>query len=148
MPDQETEPLSFYKNEFFSAEDKLWFRLPCPHYDGRCCPIYDSRFAVCRTYRCKLLKLYESGEVPLADARETISTAKSLVAEVTAYDPEARTRMPRLVRRAELEQAIASNQGDRPKLAKRLLNMVALDQFLFRHFHEPTRKPEAPDAAE
>jgi hypothetical protein len=58
-----------------STASRPSFRLPCAcHRDGLC-HVYDRRPDKCASYRCRLLKRYESGEVSHAAALEIIAQA-------------------------------------------------------------------------
>jgi Fe-S-cluster containining protein len=133
----EAAPLSSYKNEFVTDENKLWFKIPCPHYDGHRCTIYTARFGVCRTYRCKLLRKVDSGNLGLEEAKRTVAKAKALIATAASHDERAKIRLERVRLRMELEAAVESaSEEQRPALARRLLDFVALDWFIESHFHE------------
>lgn len=136
FPGREPKPASFYQNETFSEGGKSYFRMPCPHYDGQCCSIYESRFTSCRAYKCKLLLRYERGEIALADAKEQVATAKSLIDKVAAADPESKVRVEREKTRQALAEAVKGTQGEeRAKLSARLLNIIALDEFIAKWIH-------------
>ena len=90
---------------------------------------------------------YEKGEVGFANAKTVIGTAKSLIAKVEATDPGTQVRVEREKRRREL--AAALKQADAPQraqLSARLLNMIALDEFIAKWIHttpgkSASRKP-------
>jgi Fe-S-cluster containining protein len=135
FPEEDAEALSMGKVQTLELEGKPYFKQPCPHFAGGCCSIYEKRFTVCRTYRCKLLRQYERGEIDFAEAREAIATAKSLIAAVSASDPAAAKCAERIRLRAELAEIRGSASPDEgAQIAKRLLNIIALDEFMKSRF--------------
>lgn len=146
FPGREPRPDSFYKNETFTEGGKSYFRMPCPHYDGTCCSIYESRFTACQSYKCKLLIRYEKGEIPFADAKEVVATAKSLIAKVAATDPGSEVRVEREKRRRELAAALKDADAPRAQLSARLLNMIALDEFIAKWIHASPDQSGVPDS--
>jgi hypothetical protein len=144
-PGAEPQPLSFYKNENLREGDLFYFKMPCAHFDGKCCTIYESRYVACRGYRCKLLTRYEQGEVPLDQAKEVVAMAKSLIAEMSATDPQAHLTVERGRIRSELARDL--KQTDEPQRASksaRLLKIVALDEFISRWFENNQTNAEQP----
>lgn len=134
-PDREAQPLSFYKNENFEEEGQSFFRMPCAHFNGTCCSIYESRYVACRGYRCKLLARFEDGKVSFDEAKEVVAKAKSLIAQVAAADPQARLSGERNRIRTELARDLAQpGEAERAGKSARLLNIVALDEFIDRWF--------------
>lgn len=52
------------------------FPLPCRYLQGTVCSIYaETRPDICPEYRCKLLKRFISGELPLDDALDLVARA-------------------------------------------------------------------------
>lgn len=144
-PDEETMPLSFYRIEFERSEGDLWFSQPCAFYEGNGCPIYESRYATCRRYRCKLLRKHDSGEIGFDDARQIIANAKALLASLMAMDDRCATRRGRAGVLQALRSALADAQEDeRPEIGKRIVEIVALNKFLELHFHSPKPKAAPP----
>jgi hypothetical protein len=136
-------PLSFYKNEFFRSEGNLWFKLPCAHYEGAGCPIYNQRFATCRRYRCKLLKLHDSGGITFADAKQIIAQAKALIAGVKQRNRGCATKEQRSALLREQRAALADASDEkRQEIGKRIVEIVALSRFLELHFHSPKPRPD------
>lgn len=122
--------------------DEISFRQPCIHFDGSACRIYSDRYATCREYQCELLKAHMDGSVDSFAARARIARARELIAMVTVGDPDARTWAVRQKRWAELTDAVKSASGaERGVLGRRLLNIVALETFLDRHFRKKAAEP-------
>jgi hypothetical protein len=117
------------------AEDRTYFRLPCLHERCGACTIYETRFEVCRTFRCALLRRYGAGEVSLEEANAQVARAKHLLAEATAAEPDAAMVVPRALARARLGDAVASTDLQARRAAgPAFLKIVALDAFLERWF--------------
>jgi hypothetical protein len=68
-------PLVALAAEISTDGDRAEFAQPCPAFAGGCCTIYTVRPALCRTYKCDLLRRRDVGEVSTADARATIADA-------------------------------------------------------------------------
>lgn len=123
------------------------FRQPCIFFTGRCCSIYDRRFAVCRSFRCKLLRRLEAGEIGFEEADKAIEQAKRLLAEVIARDPAARRSADRQELRLQLTEELSESSGEtRRQIARRLLNIVALDAFLDGKFRIGKMEESVPTA--
>ena len=94
---------------------------------GGLCTIHDQeRFQVCRTFRCKLLKAYQAGEIGREEARATVQKALALRSAVTDEEPDAWLGETRRRLRREL-----GSTKERPRLH---LKIAALDYFLERWF--------------
>lgn len=140
-PDQETKPIEFYRNEFSGDGEQTWFSLPCPHYEGGHCTIYDSRFATCRIYRCDLLKKLDSGEVTLSEAQRIVGTAKSLVTAITDVDPNGQVKSERTQLLSDLNASLSNASAEeRQGIGRRIVNIFALNRFLDQHFYSQKRK--------
>jgi Fe-S-cluster containining protein len=63
------------------------FRLPCPCLRDKQCTIYTSRFEVCGSYECGLLRRYKAGEIALDEALFRVERAVRLADEVRRYVP-------------------------------------------------------------
>jgi Fe-S-cluster containining protein len=127
------------------TQDKgtTYFSLPCHHEQCGRCTIYEERFDICRSFRCQLLRNYQSGDVDLAEARRRVETALKLVALVTADDPAAGNAFQRRAIRAALAEAREGETApEREARSRRLLNIVALDTCLERWFRNPKSAPE------
>lgn len=121
---------------------RRFFRQPCPHFSCGSCTVYGQRPPVCRTYQCALLLKVESGEVSKPDARETIASAKKLVAAVRAIDPSAITPAQRSALSERLKSKLQAAEGpDRTATAKALLDIAVLEHFLARWFLKDKNKP-------
>jgi hypothetical protein len=115
--------------------EKRFFRQPCPRFSCGSCTIYFKRPQVCRRYRCELLKSLEAGEIPEADARDKIATAKGLIGAVRAIDPTAVTPGERTALAKRLTVELGQLEGsERDAKAKALLDTAILEHFLNRWF--------------
>ncbi|XXY46953.1 hypothetical protein WME91_43825 [Sorangium sp. So ce269] len=67
------------------------FRLPCPCHRDRKCTVYETRFSVCSSYECGLLRRCKAGEVPLGEAlsrvERVLRLADALRRRVPAEEP-------------------------------------------------------------
>jgi hypothetical protein len=124
-PDEEERILHFGLS-LHDQDGKRYFSLPCPQCSGGRCGIYEQRFTKCRSFRCKLLKAYQAGELELQEASERVRTALKLRDAVTAEEPGAALLTERIRIRREGNPA-----KERTRL---LLNMAALDYYLDVHF--------------
>lgn len=130
--------------ELLAGEDKSYFKLPCSFECGGKCTIYETRFAVCRSFQCALLKRVESGEVDSGRALAIVAEAQTLLRAVVAGDPDAATNGVRAQVRARLAEEIGQVPPEqRGPVARRLLNIVALDTFLERWFRNKKLQPQA-----
>jgi Fe-S-cluster containining protein len=122
------------------VEEKLQFGLPCRHLDCGRCTIYEDRFAICRSFRCSLLKRLGAGDVALREALATVGKAKAMVARVAALDPAAAQVSRRVALRRE--GAPPAGSGETERTAQRLwVEALALDTFLDARFrNKPARK--------
>jgi len=133
--------------ELVTAEDKNYFRLPCRFESCGRCTIYETRYEVCRSFQCALLRRVEAGEVDLASAASTVAKAQELVRAVVASDPDAATNRGRAEVRAKLAEELEQlPEEDRRPTAQRLLNIIALDTYLERWFRN--KKPPSQDAGD
>jgi hypothetical protein len=127
---------------------KTYFRLPCHHESCGRCTIYETRFDICRSFRCQLLRNYQVGEIDLAEARNRVETALKLAEAVRGDDPRAGLAFHRRDIRAKLaEQPDHEAAGEKAERSRRLLNIVALDDCLDRWFRNP-KSDTADDQAE
>lgn len=130
--------------ELFGDAGNRSFRQPCPHSSCGRCMIYESRFEICRTFECSLLRSVESGELSLSEAKGKIATAQQLLEKVTAIDPDWQRVAARNSARARLaEQLATSNDPGKRAASEGLLNIVALESYLSRWFRH--RKAEEDD---
>jgi uncharacterized protein len=114
---------------------KRFFRQPCPHFSCGSCSIYDRRPAVCRSYRCALLKNVESGIIGRVEASAKIAEAKQHISAVRRIEASAVTPADRtaLVRQLKAK-LVETDDESRPSVAQALLDIGVLDHFLDRWF--------------
>jgi uncharacterized protein len=108
--------------------NNYYFQHPCRFADHGRCTIYETRFAVCRTFRCKVLKAYQKGEIELEEAKHRVNKALALKAEVTKEEPTAGVWQQRQEFRKSMQLS-----KERPQLH---LKMAALDFLLDRWFRK------------
>lgn len=65
----------------------LRIQLPCMKFGG-CCTIYADRPAVCRSFRCELLKSTDKGKIETGQALQRIQLLKTLKAELQQIIPD------------------------------------------------------------
>jgi Fe-S-cluster containining protein len=138
---------------FAQKDGETCFTLPCPAFGGGRCSIYDGRPAVCRNYRCLLLRRHEAGEVPhdvaAALIAKTIAQRDRVRSGLAGYvDSRERLSLGRLYR---LMLAKLDAQPDpaaaRREQAELLLEVVALRVLLSREFEPRDSKSHQPDEA-
>lgn len=128
-------------------EEQQYFPLPCRHESCGRCTIYETRFTICRTFQCALLKRAEAGEIDPESASAVVAKAKDLLRSVVAIDRDAATHVGRKNVRARLaEEIIRLPDADRRSTAQRLLNIIALDTYLERWFR--IKKPQPQEAGD
>ena len=133
--------------ELTEKKGTTYFRLPCHREKCGRCTIYETRFDICRSFRCQLLRNYQAGEVELGEARRRVETALKLVEAVKADDPAAANDFQRRAIRARLAEAPDGETAEaRAERARRLLNIVALDTCLERWFRNPKAQPDEAQA--
>ena len=125
--------------------DETHFALPCPRLDGTACTIYADRFRVCRTFRCKLLRGVDAGEISLDRATALVAEAKRLRGFAQQRDPVAGQAEPRRQRLlAVIDWNTRSDPNDRRTAAAAYLSFVAMERFADAHFRLPPKSPLAP----
>jgi hypothetical protein len=131
------------------VDDGRAFLLPCPHSKNGCCSVFPNRpAAVCSSYECKLLKAAKTGELSLESAREKVTTAKRMLAEVGRSQPDAVLAEHRsTIWRGLQEELPALEPASRRHSASVILDIAALDQFLERWFANKKPKVERPDVS-
>lgn len=123
--------------ELFEDEGNTFFRLPCRHLSCARCTIYETRFRICRTFECGLLVRLREGDLTTDEASAKIAEAKRLLAEVADADPQAQAYSSRKALRARLAEGLGKSSGEvRVRNSRRLLNIIALDTFFDRWFHD------------
>lgn len=122
--------------DLFESDGNTFFRQPCPQSCGGRCAIYQTRFHICRTFRCKLLSAVESGEIRVPEAKEKIDFARSLLAQAIDLEPEAASHKQRNLIRARLVKELtgADSAAAAEQSRQSLLRLVALEAFLDRWF--------------
>ena len=129
--------------EVIDDVDKKFFRLPCQYNQCGACQIYESRFEVCRTFFCALYKRQERGEITLEEAKSVVRTALELRARVVEAEPAARSQQHRHDLRNRLADQLASTDSEeRRAIGVRMIDLIALDTYLDRHFREPETQEE------
>lgn len=128
------------RGSFFTKSDgSLRMRLGCQNLgrDGGC-QVYEDRPETCRTYRCRLLKRVDAGEV-------TEAHAIGVVAEIRAAEKTARTRISEALGEEAFGNATATvhasmkrlkalpQSGDKPS------KEVAHAQLSYQHFTDLLR---------
>lgn len=73
---------SIRKMDIIKEEDEMRLKQPCTAHINNTCSIYSERPAICRAYKCKLLKEYEGDRVDENQALETIAKLKEARKEV------------------------------------------------------------------
>lgn len=126
------------------SEDGRSFSLPCKPYD-QVCTIYDSgRARICRSFRCRLLRRHESGEVSLEAAKEIVRSAKAHRETVATLLSIACGALDgNLVKRFEALWASRKDVRSEERSVA-MLHFVALALRLNRHFREPREFGKAP----
>lgn len=121
--------------EQLEVDRSKYFRLPCHFERDGLCSIYDDRFTICHSFRCALLRRFDSRDVSLADARSTVAEAKRLLRAVAESDPAAFLAGNRQDLRVDLaDQMRASDGPGKRDVGVRLVNLVALDAYLDQFF--------------
>ncbi len=138
---------------FTIKDDAACFQQPCPAFGGGRCSIYEGRPAVCRDYRCLLLRRLEAGEVPHDEASALIAQTTVLRDRVrsglTAYvDTQELLSLDGIYRlmlaKFDAQPDPAAARRDRGEL---LLEVVALRVLLAREFEARDSKSHQPDEA-
>ena len=140
----ELDRLAGFGMELFEAKGGDRFRLPCPALDGACCTIYENRFAICRSFRCALLRRYQSGEVPLDEALRHVATAHEMLDRIEARSPGNRPLRARRQLAAEAQKAMGEPGEGRAEAARTYVELIALERFLdsrFRNQKDEQAKP-------
>ncbi len=123
-----------------TRNDVVQFPQPCCASRAGACRIYDGRPAACRTYRCRLLRRYEAGEVTHDDASALIVLATDLRDRVRAgISAYADTREPLslgglyrvMLKKLEAE---SNRAAARRAHAELLFDVVSLRVILARDF--------------
>lgn len=73
-------------------QGELSFAQPCKFYCQSQCSIYLQRPPVCMSYRCRLLKKLDRGEIELEDALAKVKMVRALQVGLVDILPEAKTK--------------------------------------------------------
>jgi len=125
---QEEDSLKQAGLSVIKEQGKLYFEHPCRFADHGRCAIYEDRFIFCRSFRCKVLKSYQKGEIDLPEAQVRVQKALALKSAVTEEEPTAGVWK----HRQEFRKSMQSTK-ERPQLH---LKMAALDFLLDRWFRK------------
>jgi len=63
---------------FLFHDEKEWFKLPCPVYEGKC-TIYPQNPTVCQKHECNLLKKINNNEIKLEKAITVVHEMKKII---------------------------------------------------------------------
>jgi hypothetical protein len=105
------------------------FRLPCPCHQERRCTVYESRPSVCGSYACGLLRRYEAGQVPMAEALARVERVLRLRDEVRRRVPAEATPRPlwdearAYLRQRDAEDSSAAWRSERSWLEAALVEL-------------------------
>ncbi|URW75325.1 YkgJ family cysteine cluster protein [Sphingomonas donggukensis] len=109
------------------------FHLPCPLLTDAGCSIYETRFGICRSFRCALLRRVTAGEVGIDEGLARVAEAKRLIARATDGAPTGATIAERL-RLGPPTVSLDGDGGSTRTSAQQYLASVAVDMHLDRHF--------------
>lgn len=136
--------LTSFGIEAITVGDKVRFPLPCAMLDGASCTIYEHRFDICRSFKCKLLNRYLGGEIELETAQQTVATAKKQIAAVAELDPAAAIMRGRMeLQKANKDWTTIEDPEARRARGKLMFSVTVLDRYLDTHFRRrPDEKTE------
>lgn len=127
-----------------TAAEKTSFALPCHHQQDRVCTVYQQwRPQVCRTFRCRLLRRFEAGELAWEEARARIERTVALVERIQAQLPAQHNH-----ERKSLKQRMTAWQQAQTEagvdvqrtFAPLLLDFASLQRLLDLHFRIKAEK--------
>lgn len=119
-------------------EGRLGFHLPCPRLDGTRCTIYQDRFTICRSFKCKLLNRYVAEETSLDEAQAIVAKAKQLLAEAVAEHPDAAIASSRIKLVARFaDWASLTDPAERLRAGRILLRLWTAHHYFERWFYKP-----------
>lgn len=122
------------------------FRLPCHYLSDGCCTRYETRFHVCRSFKCELLRGVRQGEIEPATAMAVVDEAKRLLARVERHLDGPAIRSARRAKMRELHDLQGSaDDASREAHARIRLDIIAARMFLERHFHRRDGDAAKPD---
>jgi hypothetical protein len=127
------------------------FSQPCVAHNGRSCKVYGARPSNCHEFRCKLLRDLESGAVDWSLALKRVSQVFALKEEIREtlqrIDPTLiGMSLSGLRKRWTDVEDPAESLAMRRKYGPALICMVALANYLERHFHEERKADNSPPA--
>ena len=121
------------------------FKLPCIYLKDEVCSIYDHRpYAVCESFRCKLLRSVISENVSYTDAikiiNEVIALKAKIESQILEHHPENKgDSLPRKMKEFNLHFAETMNDVEfRKKLGHILLDFFILKKKLSDSFRKIT----------
>jgi hypothetical protein len=148
-PDDDITALKAVGIDIVSDNDLTLLKQPCSAHKNCACGVYANRPQACQTYKCKLLKRFERGEIPRQSALENINKVRSLKNEMSALAFAASTtaqsgeEIMLLMKRCQTDPSIGTTKQD---YAQVLLKFGELQIYLDRFFREEaTFAPAAPD---
>ncbi|MBV9930686.1 MAG: YkgJ family cysteine cluster protein [Alphaproteobacteria bacterium] len=124
--------------------DPAGLSLPCSAYRGGACQVYADRPSACRTFRCRLLRALDDGDVPLATALETVAKAKQLLRRGAEAGADLSTLAARQrIRRAGPDGG-QQEAAAKARAARIYVEAVAVGLFLERHLRNDKDAREEP----
>ncbi|HEY0112149.1 MAG TPA: YkgJ family cysteine cluster protein [Allosphingosinicella sp.] len=142
---EEAERLAAAGHELQEVEEGLRFRLPCQHFQQHRCTIYPERFTSCRSFRCRLLRRLDLGEVTLEDALATVAKARELVSRLSASNGTLTTLEGRRRLRKAGQPSVSASKEEKLSSGRLHLDSLALDMFLEKHFRQKEKREPEPD---
>lgn len=86
--DEKDELYGHFKDTKFELDGSNYFKLPCAYFKT-CCTIYDQdKPKICSSFRCKLLRNFEKGDLTKEKALEIVENAKHLRDEILSIYSE------------------------------------------------------------
>lgn len=136
VEESERERLTAHGLKIYEEDGEQRFSLPCVRFSG-CCTIYEDRPGICQRYRCKLLRNFEAGEIPLDECLGRVAEAKRLIAQL----PDSLRWQDHSVGHQWVKQF---REWKAKKPAERaeevgggfLLQLIILNRFLDEHFRD------------
>jgi hypothetical protein len=138
-PDDEVAPLKAVGINIVSDNYSTVLKLPCAAHKNCTCTIYADRPQECRTYKCKLLKMFERDDISQQSALEIIDKVRSLKNEMNTLAHAASTTAQSgeeiilLMKRCQRALSIGTTKQD---FARVLLKFGELQIYLDRFFRE------------
>lgn len=139
---QETASARNLGMDVVEADGQSGFHLPCPQLDGASCRVYADRPQTCRTYRCKVLRGLEEGDITLNEARERVQQARAAMADLAQHLPDNATVSDARRWRRETAQADGIPQPHASPMVMMALGM--LDVVLDHHFRRVDQRQVIP----